>query len=167
MAITFNPQYVDQDDTRNDVPMYLQADPIPVISQDSEDAWTLNLMTIDWPAGPGHVEGSAVAVGASAERYIPGIIDGHLYKVTVHISASLDRLKVSFGGNELGYVGATGSGKVETKVWYIRPTDGNHLFELEHVDGTNFTGAIEIVTFEALDPMNLDIVPEATPRQVD
>jgi hypothetical protein len=165
MAITFPTQY-DPGDARNDVPMLSQANTVPITSQDSEDAWTLNLMTIDWPAGPGHVEGGAVAVGASAERYIPGIIDGHLYKMTVHLSASMDRLEITLGEIAVGHIGNTGSGVVETKVFYVRPTSGNHLLKFEHAAGTNFTGAVEIVAFEAQDPMNLDIVPEITIREV-
>ena len=164
MAITFDSQY-DPGDARNDIPMYADMDIVPVVSQASEDAWTLNLMTVSYP-GDGYVEGSAVATGAYAQRYIPGIIDGHLYKLTVHISASLDRLEITFGDIAVGHIGNTGSGVVETKVFRFRPVDGNHLLKFAHDAGTNFTGAVEIVMFEAEDPMNPDIVPGIEVRDI-
>jgi hypothetical protein len=166
MSIKSEPQYVSENDVKNDIRMYMQADPVPVSSQPSEDAWTLNLMNIDWPSGPGHVEGGAVAVGAYAQRYIPGLIDGHLYKLTIRLSASLDRLEITLGEISVGHIGNTGSGTVETKIFYVRPVSGNHLLKFEHAAGSNFTGAVTVVTFEALDPMNLDIIPETTPREV-
>jgi hypothetical protein len=166
MAIKSEPQYLNEDDVKNDIRMYTQADPVPVTSQPSEDAWTLNLMNIDWPAGPGHIEGGAVAVGAYAERYIPGLLDGHLYRITVHFAGSLDRLRVTIGEIILGHVGITAGGITETKIWTFRPMDGNHLLKFEHHDGSNFTGAVSIVKIEALDPMNLDLIPETTPREV-
>jgi len=145
--VTFPRQY-ENSDKNPDIDQLLTRTIVPAVVGDA--AWTLNLMTIE---ADGDVGGNAVAVGAYAERWVPGVIQGHLYKVTIAHSFSLDTLVVTMGGQTLGTLSGVG-----TAVFYVRPSDGDKL-RFEHASGANFTGAITSCVVEMMDPMNVELVP--------
>jgi len=104
MGITYPPQYNDYKDMAGEAGQFLSQTPVPVVAGINAK-WTLTNFTID---SNGYLDASAVAAGSSALRYIPGVIQGHLYTVTIVVTA------VSGGGtNEVQTVGidnATTSG---------------------------------------------------------
>ena len=117
------------------------------VSEESE--WTLNLMQHE---ADGHIGGSALAQGASAERDIPGIIPGHLYRLSVKYSISLEDITVTLGGKT---VMTLDGGSAETKHHYVVPINGEPLKFLHEAVG-NFTGAIEEVSIEAMEPLSME-----------
>ena len=155
MGITFNPQYVDQKDTINDVPMYPKHVAVPVVLNAK---WTLTNITID---GDGYLDASAVAPSSLASRYIPGMLQGHLHRLTVVVAATDADIDITWGGVTVGTISALG-----TYTYRVRPTDGNVL-EFKYNGVATLTASITSVVVEALDPMNLSLIPEVTPRQVD
>ncbi len=79
MAITYPTQY-DAGDGDNDVPKRPVVSPVPV----AVDAkWTLSNVTIAATL----LDASAVAAASYAKRYIPGVLEGHLHKLTVVVAA--------------------------------------------------------------------------------
>lgn len=154
MGVTFNPQYVDQRDTINDVPMYPKHVAVPVVLNAK---WTLSNFTID---SSGYLDSSAVAAASYAERWIPGLLQGHLQKLTIVVAATDDDLVVTLGGIAVATISSAG-----TYIYRIRTTDGDKLKIA--TTGASTTSSITSVVVEALDPMNLSLIPEVTPRQVD
>jgi len=75
MTITYETQWDAGDDVHG-VPMRPVVTPVPV-AVDSK--WTLSNFTI----AATFLDASAVAAGSYAERYIPGVLEGHLHKLTV------------------------------------------------------------------------------------
>ncbi len=65
--------------------------------------WTLSNFTID---GDGYIDSSAVAADSVASRYAPGIIPGHLYKVTIIVAATDEDLVVTMGGVSVATISA-------------------------------------------------------------
>lgn len=261
MGITFNPQYVSQLDTRNDIPMYPKHVTVPVATGYNAK-WTLTNFTIS----TGYLDASAVAPSSLASRYIPGMIQGHLQRLTVVVASvsgvnevqtvgidnattsgtftltydgqttgtinwnanaaavksalellsNIDLVSVTggpgpttdwiveFQGTLAGQnvVAMTGDGSLlvggsttvtitettpgensaiditwggvtvgainapGTTMYRVRPIDGAPL-EFKYNGANTLTASITSVIVEALDPMNLSLIPEVTPRQVD
>ena len=127
---------------------------VPAVTGDS--AWALNLMTIETDAGD--VGGNAVAQGAYAERHVPGLVQGHLYKMTVSYVNTLTDVKIRCGGV---LVHTMQSGQSKTMAVYeFTPTDGKKL-KFDHDTVGNYTGAVTYLKIEAKDPLNLDRIPDA------
>jgi hypothetical protein len=135
---------------RPDIELYVDQLYVVPVNADEETHWTLNLMTIESDAGD--VGGNAVAQGASAERYIPGIMAGHLYKITLSAISSLEDIVMTLGGTHV-YTLSSGSNKTNHVV-HVRPA-GN-LLKFNHPNVGNFTGAVTAFSIEALDPIDLD-----------
>jgi len=90
MTVTYETQW-DAGDNVHGVPMRPVCSPVPV----AVDAkWTLSNITI----AATFLDASAVAAASYASRYIPGTLEGHLYKLTVVV----DTLS---GDNEVQTVG--------------------------------------------------------------
>ena len=148
----FRREYSHRDTTqRPDIEMWMDQPNIVRVHPDEASNWTLNLLTIE---ADGDVDGSAVAVGASAERRIPGIVDGHLYKVTITYASTLDDIVVTLGGTS---VMTLDTGQSETKVAYVRPA-GN-LLKFSHDAGTDYTGTITACSIEAMEPITPELIP--------
>ena len=136
---------------RPDIEMWVDQPNIVKVHPDEISKWSLNLMIIE---ADGDVGGPAVAVGAYAERQIPGVLVGHLYKVTVEYSISLDDIEVTLGGVQ---VMTLNGGSTETKVAYVRA--GGDLLKFSHDAGTNYTGAVMACSIEAMDPITPELIP--------
>lgn len=148
MSITFVPRYIDYQKTEPDISFFITQTVIPIRSV-SNSKWTLSGITIH---ADGYLDAVDVAQDSYAERYIPGIIEGHLYKVTI-VTGGGDAIDITMGGLTLE-TGATAG----THIYYVRPADGNPLkFNYPGVPAASFT--IESVIVEALDPINPDLIP--------
>jgi hypothetical protein len=121
-----------------------------------EAAWTLNNLTID--SADGHVGGNAVAQGAYAERYVPGLVQGHLYKVTYSYVNSLTNVKVTLGGHTL-FTMQSGQAKYDRVTEFVF-NDGDKL-KVDHDTVGNYTGGVLYLKIEAMDPLNIDLIPDA------
>ena len=98
MAITYPTQW-DAGDGVNDVSMLPVITPVPV----AVDAkWTLSNFTI----AATFLDASAVAAASYASRFIPGVLEGHLYKVTIVVAATDEDLVVTMGGVAVGTMGS-------------------------------------------------------------
>jgi S1-C subfamily serine protease len=133
-----------------------QPDVVP-IHADGESDWSFNLLTYE--SATGYIDGSAVAVGATAERYVPGVCKGVLYKVTISHVSTQDDIVVTLGG---AAVATLDGGQTQTKVVYVRPTDDSGLLKFSHSAGTTYTGSIREVKIESMGPVNFDLmlIPE-------
>ena len=153
MAITYPTQW-DAGDGRNDVPMQTVISPVPV----AVDAkWTLTNFTI----AATFLDASAVAPSSLAERYIPGLLEGHLYKITIVVAATDNDLVVLFGDNTVVQT----MGSADTYIFYARPTNSGP-FTIYTTAGAT-TASITSVEIELVDPMNIDLLPaEVSPVQL-
>lgn len=153
MAITF-PALRTNSDKQPNIDQFPSVLLIPAVTGDP--AWALNLMTID--AADGGVGGNAVVQGAYAERHVPGLVQGHLYKMTITYVNSLIDVKIRCGGV---LVHTMQSGQSKTLATYeFRPTDGNKLM-FDHDTVGNYTGGSTYLKIEAVDPLNVDLIPDA------
>jgi len=133
-----------------DIDLYVDQPHIVPCHADEEANWTLNLMTRE--SANGDIGGNAVAVGAYAERELPGIIPGHLYKVHIDGISTLDDLVITLGGV---HVFTIQSGQNHADVQkLIRPA--GTVLKFSHDAGTNFTGAVTRFALEAMDPIDID-----------
>ncbi len=140
-------------DTTEEPDIQLWVDQLNVVKVAASEAsaWTLNLMTVV----SGDIDGSAVAVGAYAERQIPGILAGHLYRVTITYASTLDDIEVTLGGVS---VMTLDTGQSETKVAYVRPINSEPL-KFSHDAGTDYTGAVTACSIEAMEPVDPVLFP--------
>ena len=151
MTITYRTQW-DAGDGQNDVQMLPVITPVPV----AVDAkWTLSNFTI----AATFLDSSAVAAASYASRYIPGVLEGHMYKVTIVVAATDEDLVVTMGGVAVGTMASA-----DTYVYYVRPTDGEPLAITTTAVAT--TASITSIVVEGIDPMNIDLIPEVTPVQI-
>lgn len=151
MAITF-PALRANSDKQPNIDQRPSVTLIPAVTGDS--AWELNDMTIE---ADGDIGGNAVAQGAYARRYVPGLVQGHLYRITIGYVNTLMDITISMGGKLVYTVSGGSSG---TAVQYIQPDDGDKL-TIEHLGVGNYTGAIQSIIVEAVDPLNVDLIPDA------
>lgn len=149
--ITFRPRYIDFKKTEPDVPFYITQTPLPSVNDQAD--WTLNLFTWDGT----HIDGSAIAVGAYAQRYIPGIVANHLYRVRIQWNSQVDPLKLYLGGVLVGTL--SGGANMRWDTFSVRPN--NSLLEIKHESGANFSGTVQDIIIEAMDPINPDLIPDA------
>ena len=153
MAITFpltGPVFVSMNNTEPSFLHYVSQTPVPAVGDTA--FWTLTQFTID---GSGYLDASAIASAGVASRYIPGVIAGHLYKVTIIVAATDDDIVVTMGGVTLGTMGSAA-----TYTYWVRPTDGDPL-SFDWAPGTTLTASITSVVVEAQDPINPDLIPVA------
>jgi hypothetical protein len=146
MTITY-PTKWDDGDADNDVQMLPKITPVPVAVSGK---WTLSNITVD---SNGYLDASAVAPASYAERYIPGVLEGHMYKVVVVIAAADDPITITMGGVSLGAPSTAG-----TYTYYFRPTDGLPL-KFNYGGAATLTASITSVVVQAVDPMKLDLLP--------
>jgi hypothetical protein len=154
MAITF-PALRANSDKEPNLDQLPSVTIVPIAAVE-EAKWTLNLMAID--SADGHVGGNAVVQGAYAERYVPGIVQGHLYKVTYSYINSLINVKVTLGGHTL-FTMQSGQAKYD-QVKYFTSNDGDKL-KIDHDTVGNYTGGVLYLKIEAVDPLNIDLIPDA------
>jgi len=150
MSITFRPRYIDYVQTEPDIGFYINQTPIPSVNDQAD--WTLNLFTWDGT----HLDGSNIAVGASAERFIPGLVAGHLYKLRIRWNSQLDPLNLYMGGVLVGTL-TTGQALHWDTHYFIAGL--SPLLEIKHESGTNYSGTIQDIIIEAMDPINPDLIP--------
>ncbi len=154
--ISFKPQYTDAKDVKTDIRMYLKQTPVPVADSSK---WTFD----DWTVGSdGHLKTNVdVGTGKYAERYIPGILDGHLYTITIVVgAATVDGLIITWRGQTLATITTA-----DTYIYRVRPTTGGVL-RFETAAGIANNWDISSIVIEAEDPMNSDLIPETTPKEV-
>jgi len=152
MAITFplnGPRFDDFVNTEPDTYFYVTQTLVPALGDTA--FWTLTNFTID---ASGYIDASAVAISSVASRYTPGMIPGHLYKVTIVVAATDEDLVVTMGGVAVATIASA-----DTYVYYVRPTDGDPLAITTTAAAT--TASITSVIVEALDPINPDLIPVA------
>lgn len=129
---------------------YVNQIPVPAVGDTA--FWTLTQFTID---GSGYLDAAAIASAGVASRYIPGVIPGHLYKVTIIVAATDDDIVVTMGGIAVGTMSSAA-----TYTYWVRPTDGDPL-SFDWTPGTTLTASITSVVVEAQDPINPDLIPDA------
>jgi len=154
MAITFpltGPVFVDMNNTEPSFLHYVNQTLVPALGDSA--FWTLTNFTID---GDGYLDASAVAPSSLASRYTPGMIPGHLYKVTIVVDATDEDLLVSMGSVTIATIAGAAPG---TYTYYVRPVDGYPLSISTSAGAT--TCSISSVTVEAQDPINPDLIPVA------
>lgn len=149
MAITFPHEWANSDKDP-DIYQYLLSQVVVPVNAARTGKWTLTNFTID---GDGYIDASAVAVASLAERWIPGVLEGHLYEVIIIVAATDDDIVVTMGGVAVGTISSSG-----TYTYYVRPIDGNPL-KFDYPSGTTLTASITSVTVTAKDPINLDLIP--------
>lgn len=114
--------------------------------------WTLATNTV---ATTGSLVGTAVADAGVTYRNIPGVLEGHAYKVTIVLdSIDAGELDLVFGGVTLDSMTAAG-----TLVAWVRPTAGNQLSITIDNPASVITYTISSIVVEALDPITLDMIP--------
>jgi hypothetical protein len=153
MTVSYPTQW-DAGDNVHGVQMLPVVTPVPV----AVDAkWTLSNFTIAATL----LDASAVATASYASRFIPGVLEGHLYEVTIIVDATDQDLVVTMGGVSVGTMGSA-----DTYVYHVRPTDGEPL-KITTTSGAGTTASISSIVVVGIDPMNMDLLPaEVTPVQV-
>jgi hypothetical protein len=154
MAITYPTQW-DAGDGKNDVPMKTVITPVPV----AVDAkWSLTNFTI----AATFLAAAGVAPASQAARYIPGLLEGHLYKITIVVAATDENLMVLFGDKTTIWKTMPSAA---TYTFYARPSDSGPFVIYTSAGST--TASITSVEIELVDPANIDLLPaEATPAQL-
>jgi len=153
MAITF-PAMRANSDKRPNLDQFPSVVLVPAVIGDPD--WALNLMTI---AVDGDIGGNPVVQGAYAERYVPGLVQGHLYKMTISFvnSGPVD-VDIKCSGQTILTM-EFGQSKTLAEYEFIA-TDGNK-FKIDHALSGNYTGAVKYLKIEAMDPLNVDLIPDA------
>ena len=105
-----------------------------------------------------HTDGSLRAVdvdpGEFIERWIPGVLEGHLYEVTIVADSDESDLVITMGGLTLATALVDG-----TVVYECRPVDGSPL-RFEYTGASTLAADVTSVTIEAKDPINISLIPE-------
>jgi len=154
MAITFpltGPVFVDMNNTEPSFLHYVSQTLVPALGDNA--FWVLDEFTID---ASGYIDATAVSAASVASRYTPGMIPGHLYKVTIVVDSNDEPFDITMGGLTVATIAGTSPG---TYVYYLRPTDGDPLAFTTTEVAT--TAVISSVTVEAQDPINPDLIPIA------
>jgi hypothetical protein len=146
--ITFPHQWANSDKDP-DIDQFLSQTVVPVNAART-GKWTLTNFTID---GDGYIDASAVAVASLAERWVPGVLEGHLYKVVIVVAATDDDIVITMGGVAVGTISSSG-----TYTYYVRPSDGSPL-KFAYPSGTTLTASITSVVVTAEDRINVDLIP--------
>jgi hypothetical protein len=129
---------------RPDFGMWVDQSALPA---KSTNGWTLTDSSID---GNGYLNTNGVGTDYDVYRNIPGVITGHLYKVTVTcLSIGGQTWTISLGGVTVAVFSSPG-----TKTFAVRPTNGDVL---------NFHGpsaaVFTLATIEAMEPISLERIP--------
>jgi len=143
------PVFVDMNNTEPSYLHYVNQTLTPAVA--NAGFWSTLNFTID---GSGYIDASAVAASSVAFRYCPGMLPGHLYKVTIVVAATDEDLVVTMGGVAVATISSA-----NTYVYYVRPTDGDPLAFT--TTGVSTTASITSVVIEAQDPINPDLIPVA------
>ena len=133
-----------------DVQLWIDQTAIPV-KDDTE--WTLGTNMV---ASSGSLVLTASPDGEVAKRNIPGVLEAHLYKVTIVVdSIDAGELDVVFGGVAAGSLTAA-----TTYTFYVRPTGGNEVSITVDNTASSITSTISSLTVEALEPIKLERIPQ-------
>lgn len=131
---------------RPDMHLWVDQTAIPV-KDDSE--WTLGTNMV---ASSGSLVLSASPDGEVASRNIPGVLEDHVYKVTIVLdSIDAGELDVLLGGVEIPSLTTAG-----TTVAYVRPTAGNLLSITVDNAASSITATISSIVIEAEDPIDIE-----------
>jgi hypothetical protein len=154
MTISYETQW-DAGDNVHGVPMRPVVSPVPV----AVDAkWTL----VNFTVAATFLDASGVAAASSAARYIPGVLEGHMYKLTIVVDSTDEDLVVTMGGVAVGTIAGAAPG---TYVYNVRPTDGDPLKIATTAVST--TAVVSSIVVECIDPLNIDLLPaEVSPVQL-
>jgi len=147
--ITFRHEWANSDKDP-DIEQYLSQTVVPVVAART-GKWTLTNFTID---GDGYLDASAVAAASLAERWIPGVIEGHKHKLRIVIAAIDDPIDITMGGVTL----VTGLATPGNHHYWFVPVDGSPL-KFNYPTGAGLTMSITSVVVELHDPINLDLIP--------
>lgn len=133
-----------------DIEMWVDQPNVVPVAASEEAAWTLQgAITVD--SADGFIRAVDVAQNSYAERAIAGLIEGHVYKVTITFSGG-DVIDISVGGVTLGTDVAEG-----TYVYYVRPVTGSVVrFDYTKVPAGSFN--IEAVATEAMEGIDFDLL---------
>jgi hypothetical protein len=113
----------------------------------SDDGWTFSASSFD---ENGYLVCARQSAGATY-RDIPGIVEGHLYQVTIVVQSVALSFNVWFGEVLLGVISTPG-----TYTYGVRPISGSRL---SFIGESNSDGVFTLTTFEALDPIELERIP--------
>lgn len=129
--------------------MWVDQDPVPVgVAAD----WTLatNMTVV-----AGVLTLTAVADAGVTKRNIPGLLEGHLYEMTIVLDSIDDgAIQVDIGGDAVSDLTSAG-----TFVSKFRPSYGNELVLTVDNAASTITGAISSIQIRALDYVNFDLLP--------
>ena len=129
-----------------DIDLYVEQEAIPV---KTASQWTLGS---NMAITGGKLVLTASADAEVASRRIPGLLEGHLYKVTDTVdSIDAGELDVVIGGVAVGSLAA-----VQTYTWYVRPTGGNLMTITVDNAVSVITSTVSILRFEALEGIDPD-----------
>ncbi len=130
-----------------DIWVYQTAIPVKVAGD-----WTLGTNMV---ASTGDLVLTASPDAEVAKRNIPGVIEAHLYKVTIVVdSIDAGELDVIVGGVAVGSLDSAA-----TFTFYARPTNGNELSLTVDNSASVITATISSIIVEALDPIRLETIP--------
>jgi len=134
---------------KQDIQIWVNQTAVPVkVAAD----WTLGGNTV---ASSGSLVATASADAEVTSRNIPGMLEGHAYKVTVVLDAiDAGELVVTIGGVSVDALTTAG-----TVVYWVRPTDGNKVTITVDNSASVITWTISSLIVEALDPISLDMIP--------
>lgn len=131
---------------RPDMNLWVDQTVIPV-KDDSE--WTLGTNMV---ASSGSLVLTASPHAEVASRTIPGVLEDHLYKVTIVLdSIDAGELDVLLGGVVIPSLTTAG-----TTTAYVRPTAGNLLSITVDRPALAITATISSIVIEAQDPIDLE-----------
>ena len=147
--ITFRHEWQNSDKDP-DIEQYMPPQTVVPVVAARSGKWTAT----EWVV---HADGQLRAVDVSQnsyiERWIPGVIEGHLYKVTIAADTAEANFIITMGGVTLATALTDG-----TIVVYVRPVDGSPL-RFESTGVPIFSADITSVIVEAHDPINLNLIP--------
>jgi len=134
-----------------DIDQYISQTVVPVNAART-GKWTLDTnWTID---GDGYIDAAAAAAGTSAERWVPGVLEGHKHKIVIVITTLNDPIDITMGGVTL----VTGLAAPGTYTYWFVPVDGSPL-KFNYPTGAALILKIPSVVVTSHDPINLDLIP--------
>ena len=126
---------------------------MPVVAARS-GKWTLDTgWAID---SNGYIEAAATTAGTAAERWIPGVLEGHQHRIVIAIPTINDKIDITMGGVTL----VTDLTIPGTYTYWFVPVDGSPL-KFNYPTGPALILKINSVVVTSHDPFNRDLIPDA------
>lgn len=149
--ITFRHEWQNSDKDP-DIKQYMPPQTVVPVVAARAGKWTLDTnWTVD---GDGYIDAAVAAAATAAERWVPGVLEGHKHQIVITIASIDDPIDISMGGVTL----VTGLAAPGTYTYWFVPVDGSPL-KFNYPSGTGLTASITSVVVTAHDPINLDLIP--------